>query len=114
MSTDPSGGRRGGATLPVVLLLLFSLLAAPVASLAPREGETQFAVIASPWQGFGDMMALVADADGTIVDAGRLSNAVIAHSDNPDFVGAAYRAGAWLVLDPVLLRGCLGAGARTG
>ncbi|MDR3529202.1 MAG: hypothetical protein P4L90_01405 [Rhodopila sp.] len=45
---------------------------------------------------------------GDIVDVGRLANIVIVYSARPGFVRALYRAGAWLVIDPVGLRGCLG------
>jgi hypothetical protein len=55
---------------------------------------------------------MVGASDGTIMDAGGLPNIVIAHSDNPGFVDALYRAGAWLVLDPLFLRGCLAAGGN--
>lgn len=100
--------------IPVILLLILSLLGPIAVGAAPRDGQTQFAVIASPWKALGDMVALVIEADGAVVDTGGLPNVVIAHSDDPGFVAAAYRAGAWLVLDPVLLRGCLGFGGRAG
>ena len=45
-------------------------------------------------------------AGGSIVASAGLSNVIIAHSDNPDFISTLYRSGAWLVLDAVKLRGC--------
>ncbi|TCH99657.1 hypothetical protein EJV46_02995 [Roseococcus sp. SYP-B2431] len=112
----PRDGRRqdGAAAVPVLALLLFSLLAPVAVGLMPQDGQTQFAIIAAPWKGSDAMVALVAAADGTIVDAGGLPNVIFAHSDSPGFAAAAYRAGAWLVLDPVLLRGCLGSGGGAG
>jgi hypothetical protein len=115
VTAGPQDGRRqGGATaLPVFVLLLFSLFGPLAVGLMPRDGQTQFAIVAAPWKGAGEMVALVAAADGAILDAGGLPNVIFARSDSPDFAAAAYRAGAWLVLDPVLLRGCLGSGGRT-
>ena len=108
-----TGGLDTAATritsgLMVLLLALFSVVGALAVGLTPQAGQTQLAVIAAPWRGLNDMVSLVAAADGTIVDVGGASNVIIASSDSPGFVTALYRAGAWLVLDPILLRGCLG------
>ncbi|MBC9177180.1 hypothetical protein [Pseudoroseomonas ludipueritiae] len=89
-------------------LLFGSVFAALLVGLAPAAGQTQFAVIAAPWWSLSRTAELVGAAEGDILDVGGLPNVVIAHSDDPDFVAALYRRGAWLVLDPVLLRGCLG------
>lgn len=94
--------------LMVLLLALFSVVGALAVGLTPQAGQTQLAVIAAPWRGLNEMVSLVAAADGTIVDVGGASNVIIASSDSPAFITALYRAGAWLVLDPILLRGCLG------
>lgn len=114
-SSEPHESRRqgGATTLPVLLLVVFSLVGALMAGLMPQTGQTQFAVIAAPWKGLDGMAGLVAAADGRIVDGGRLPNVIFAQSDRPGFAAALYRAGAWLVLDPVLLRGCLGSGGRS-
>lgn len=103
MSRKPWSG-----LLPAAVLLLGSLAAALPAGLAPAAGQTQFAVIAAPWWSLSRTAELVGAAEGDILDIGGLPNVVIAHSDDPGFVAALYRKGAWLVLDPVLLRGCLG------
>lgn len=94
--------------LPSVALLFGSVFAALLVGLAPAAGQTQFAVIAAPWWSLSRTAELVGAAEGDILDVGGLPNVVIAHSDDPGFVAALYRRGAWLVLDPVLLRGCLG------
>ncbi|WP_213671694.1 hypothetical protein [Roseococcus pinisoli] len=101
-----------GSALAVLLFLAFGLAGPLAIGMMPRDGQTQFAVIAAPWRGLEETAALVAAADGRIVDAGGLPNVIFAQSDSPAFVAAAYRAGAWLVLDPVLLRGCLQALGR--
>ncbi len=94
--------------LAPTLLLIVSLIATLAIGLAPRAGQAQYAVIGAPWKTLDEMVGIVAAADGALVDAGAFTSILFAQSDNPDFAGAAYRAGAWLVLDPVLLRGCLG------
>lgn len=105
----PRDRRQGGSTvLPVALLLAFSLLGALAAGLTPGDGQAHLAVIGAPWKRLDGMAALVAAADGRIVEAGGLPNVIFARSDQPGFAAALYRAGAWLVLDPALLRGCLG------
>jgi hypothetical protein len=106
-----SAGRKPwSGLLPALALLLSSVLGALVAGLVPAAGQTQVAVVTAPWWGLMRTVEMIGAADGTILDAGGLPNVVIAHSDDPGFVDALYRAGAWLVLDPVLLRGCLAAG----
>jgi hypothetical protein len=94
--------------MPAALLLMASLFGSLAVGLVPRAGATQYAVLGPPWLGSGRMLALVDAAGGLPLDTGGWSNVVIAHSDDPDFAAALYRAGAWLVLDAVRLRGCLG------
>jgi len=93
---------------PAAALLLFSVLGTLLTGLAPRAGQPQLAVVAAPWKSLLQTAELVAAAGGVVVEAGGLPNVIIAQSDTPGFVGALYEAGAWLVLDSILLRGCLG------
>ncbi|MBL6080477.1 hypothetical protein JMJ56_20890 [Belnapia sp. T18] len=94
--------------MPAALLLMASLFGLMAIGLMPRAGTTQYAVLGPPWLGPGRMLALVNEADGIPLDIGGWPNVVIARSDNPGFATALHRAGAWLVLDAVQLRGCLG------
>ncbi len=94
--------------MPAALLLAASLFGSMAIGLMPRAGATQYAVLGPPWLGPGRMLALVDEAGGVPLDTGGWPNVVIARSDAPDFAAALYRAGAWLVLDAVRLRGCLG------
>jgi hypothetical protein len=96
------------ALRPAGLLLLFSLFGSIVVGVLPTAGQTRFAVIAPPWYRLTDAAALVSDAGGDIVDAGGMANIIIAHSNDPAFVGALYRHGAWLVMGSSALGGCLG------
>jgi hypothetical protein len=97
--------------LPAALLLPASLVGILAAGLQPGMGATQFAVLGPPWRETVGMIALVDRAGGAVLDAGGWRNIVIARSEDPGFAAAAYRAGAWLVLDAVRLRGCLGEAA---
>ncbi len=103
----PADQTRLKDLLPALALLLFSTVAVFLATLQPAADRGQFAVIAPPWYSLRQTAALVARAGGQIVGAGGLDNVMIAHSDQAAFSGEIYRAGAWLVLDPLLLRGCL-------
>lgn len=83
-------------TLTVLLFAAACGLAPAALALAPRAGEP-VAVVASPWA--PKAPAIVAAADGVLIDAGRARIVAIATSDASDFVARLYRAGAALVLD---------------
>jgi hypothetical protein len=89
------------------LLLVFSVVAIFVASMAADAHSREVAVIAPPWAGEADAANIVARSGGSIVATAGLSNVIIARSDDPAFVSTLYKAGAWLVLDSVRLRSCL-------
>jgi hypothetical protein len=91
-----------------MVLLIVSAVGVLAAALSPTADRDQYAVVAPPWYGPAQTAGLVGIAGGDIVDVGGLPNVVIAHSTSPGFIRALYRAGAWLVIDPVRLRGCLG------
>jgi hypothetical protein len=101
------------ALRPAGLLLFFSLFGSIFMGALPTAGQTRFAVIAPPWHRLTDAAALVSDAGGDIVDAGGMPNIIIAHSNDPAFVGALYRHGAWLVMGSSTPGGCLGDGRPT-
>ncbi|CAN5367994.1 hypothetical protein BH10PSE18_BH10PSE18_39370 [soil metagenome] len=87
------------------------LLGLVVATLYPSGKDGQYAVVAPPWYSVNQTIALIQAADGRIVDTGDYANMAIVHSTKPDFVRALYGAGAWLVIDPLRLRGCIGFGS---
>jgi hypothetical protein len=107
-------GRGGLDFLPAAALLAFSLLAVGAAALTPGPEAGAFAVVAPPWYGLDRTAGLVATAGGQLVDAGGLSNVVIAYSAERGLPAALYKAGALLVLNPARLRGCLGFGRGPG
>jgi hypothetical protein len=94
--------------LPAAALLFVGLFGLAAASFAPTGKDGQYAVIAPPWYDLRQTIALIQAADGGVADIGGPSNIVIAQSENPGFVHALYGAGAWLVIDPMRLRGCIG------
>jgi len=89
--------------------LLFALLIGlAVATLHPSGKDGQFAVVVPVGYSADQSVALVQSVDGRVMDFGASSNMLIIQSTRPDAVRALYGAGAWLVLDPLRLRGCLG------
>ncbi len=91
---------------PLVLGAL-SLWVALHAAAAPTDGPV--AALFPPWWGMSDTV-LAASGAGQVVRAGALPFiAVVAQADRP----ALRRAGAWLLLDPLALAGCLQGADRT-
>ena len=93
---------------PAATLLLASVIGLVFAGLNPSGARGQYAVIVPAWYDRGQTARLVGQAGGDLVAMGRLANVAIVHSNHPNFVWTLYRTGAWLVVDPAHLRGCLG------
>src|SRR5579859_488807 len=93
---------------PAAILLAGTVLAMLAALFYPSGNGRQYAVLAPPWYTMGQTVTLVRSVDDEIIDVGSLANIIIVHSERPTAVADLYRAGAWLVADPMLLRGCLG------
>jgi hypothetical protein len=107
--SDWTNSRRSWLELvPASVLLIASLGGVLVAALSPSGDRGQYAVVAPPWYNLTQAVGLVSSAGGDVVELGGFANVVIAHSENPQFVRALYRAGAWMVIDPLELKGCLG------
>lgn len=94
--------------LPAAALLALGMFGLVAATLAPTGKDGQYAVIAPPWYDLRRTITLIQTAGGGVADIGGPANIVIAHSEKPGFVRALYGAGAWLVIDPMQLRGCVG------
>jgi hypothetical protein len=92
---------------PAIALLIVSVGGILIATVGPSGTRGQYAVVAPPWYNQAQTIGLVGIAGGDIVDLGGSANIVVAHSENPGFTRALYHAGAWLVIDPMGLRGCL-------
>jgi hypothetical protein len=103
--------RSATALIPALALLAVTVVATCVGGLWPSGRTGQYAVIAPPWFDLGRTVQLAAAADGAVVAVGGWSNVAVVRADS---LWALYAAGAWLVLDPGKLRGCLGLPAQGG
>jgi hypothetical protein len=88
--------------LTLILLVLTSVPALCVA--LPRSSVV---AVVGPGGLESDMVRLIARAGGSVVRPGGRPNVIIAASTESGFVTRLYRAGAWLVLDPIVTDGCL-------
>lgn len=92
------------------LLSAFCLatLVAPLALVAEPPATTQgVAVVFAPWTGAGEAFERVARAGGEIVRGGGFPFVAVAAASSPDFAARIRTQGAWLLLDPQGLGGCL-------
>jgi hypothetical protein len=96
------------AAWPAACLLVLGLAGLVAATLMPTGQGGDYAVIAPPWYTLPQTIALVRQAQGAIAQTGTADNIVIAHARRAGFVRALYRGGAWLVVDPLHVRGCAG------
>jgi hypothetical protein len=93
---------------PAAALMIVSTFGICAATVWPTGDKDQYAVVAPPSYDLARTIGLVDAAGGDILEVGGSTNVIIAHSADKHFVAALYRAGAWLVIDPLHLRGCLG------
>ena len=94
----------------VSLLLAFSLftLGAPLALIAgPEDMGEGVAVVFAPWTDEATAMSRVGAAGGAVIRAGGADFISVAIPQSPDFADAIRAAGAWLLLDPQLVGGCM-------
>jgi hypothetical protein len=92
--------------LAAILLLLVSTATLAGLEARPRDGR-DVAAVYPPWMTGASAFERVAQAGGAIVRAGALDTILVAHGDDPDFAVRLRDGGAWLVLDPLALGGCL-------
>jgi hypothetical protein len=91
--------------LPCIALAAGSVLAALAMALQP-PASGPIAVVFPPW--WSATRALVAAASaGTPVRFGATGFVVVVMPDTPDAAGRLRHAGAWAVLDPLALGGCV-------
>jgi hypothetical protein len=90
----------------VAALVVASVLAMAALQAHPRDGA-QVAAVFSPWTDGGGAIARVAQAGGLVVRRGIFDTIVVVQSDQPGLIARLYAAGAWLVIDPATLGGCL-------
>ncbi|WP_210254063.1 hypothetical protein [Methylobacterium sp. 2A] len=80
-------------------------LITPLALLAAPQSDT-VALVGGAGSGSADVVRMVAEAGGSILNVGGRPDVVIARSDSAGFVARLYAAGARLVLDGGLAGGC--------
>jgi hypothetical protein len=98
--------RRTQPLIAVTALAVASVLAMAALQAHPRDGA-QVAAVFSPWTDDGGAIARVAQAGGLVVRRGIVDTIVVVQSDQPGLIARLYAAGAWLVIDPGTLGGCL-------
>jgi hypothetical protein len=97
------------AALPAVALVVFGTIGLGVAELLPSSETGAPVGILVYGRDSAAAARVIAAADGRLVSAGGWAETVIAVSDDPDFVGKLYRAGASLVFRADNAVGCSGA-----
>jgi hypothetical protein len=100
--------RRWHELAPAGALMIVSTIGVCAATVWPMGDHDQYAVVAPPSYDLARTIGLVDAAGGEIVEVGGSPNVIIAHSADKHLVAALYRSGAWLVIDPLHVRGCLG------
>ena len=93
--------------LPCSALAATSALAAAVLSLAPPVSGPVAALFPPWWTATRSLVA--ASGAGTPVRFGAAGFVVVLMPDTQDAAARLHRAGAWLVLDPKALGGCVSA-----
>lgn len=91
---------------PAALLLAMGFFGLVATTVSPWGENGQYAVIVPAGHNAGRAIMLVQRAGGRVAAITPGSHIVIAHSERPRFEQDLYRAGAWLVVDPMRLRGC--------
>jgi hypothetical protein len=92
--------------IAVAALVVASVLAMAALQAHPRDGA-QVAAVFAPWTDDGGAIARVAQAGGLVVRRGIVDAIIVVQSDQPGLIARLYAAGAWLVIDPATLGGCL-------
>lgn len=92
--------------LPALVLLLVSALGGAVMELRPPVSG-QIEAIFPPWWSNARSFGAVAGAGGSIVRIGALPTFVVVTSADPSFHDRLRTAGAWFLVNPVALGGCL-------
>jgi ABC-type nitrate/sulfonate/bicarbonate transport system substrate-binding protein len=104
-SLDESS-RNTQAVVAAIVLTVASVAAMAALQMRPRAG-TQVAAVFAPWTSGQHAIARVAQAGGLVVRRGIIDTIVVVQSDDPRLIDRLYAAGAWAVIDPAALGGCL-------
>lgn len=94
---------RGAA---IIAFNVVAVLAVFTAIAAVPTGS-RVVVVAPPWHPPERVLAIVAEAGGTLVNGGRASWLTVAEGSSPDFVNRLFKAGAMFILDGKLAAACI-------
>lgn len=81
------------------LLVILAIAAVPTGS--------RVVVVAPPWSAPEQIIRIIADAEGTLVNGGRRHWLAVAEGTSPDFTNRLIAAGALLILDGRLAAACM-------
>lgn len=104
----PDTRGRLATWMPCLALAAGSLLAAGASSLGPPPPGRPVAALYPPWWSASQSL-LAAAAGGMPVRFGATRFVVVVVPDTPDAARLLRQAGAWLLLDPRALGGCIAA-----
>jgi hypothetical protein len=88
------------------IMLCITIITVPI--LMPKNDRV--AVLTSPWGAATNVMHVISEADGALVNGGKADWIAVASSaseNSDDFVDKLYQAGAWLVIDGAIAAACL-------
>jgi hypothetical protein len=99
-------GRNTRASALGAAMILLSALPLLWLETRPRDVRN-VAVLFAPWISGDAALARVVAAGGVVVRPGAWRSILVAKSDAGDLPKRLYAAGAWAVIDPAALGGCL-------
>ncbi|MGU3576241.1 hypothetical protein ACLBWZ_11940 [Brucellaceae bacterium C25G] len=97
-----------------IALILIGALALIVALLTPTGMNYQYGVVLPAWSNYSEAIAIIGQAHGEIISLNDQTGIALVYSDEKDFVSKIYKAGAWLVFEPLELGGCISFGESYG
>lgn len=98
---------------PAMALLTILLVGLAVTLVLPSEPSKLYTIIVAPWANLHEVLTLVQDADGTLLETRTsLATIITVYSDRSDFTQTLHNAGLWLVFAPGQFTGCFASQLR--
>lgn len=92
--------------LPAIALAALSLFALLAHVATPRSDARIVATLVAPGDGIAAAICLADRADARLMAAGTVPGLWLIASDRGNLADRLHAAGAWIVIDPLGLRGC--------
>lgn len=99
--------------IPAIALLVILLGGLAAATLMPTGKDDQYVVMVAPWRSLTSVLSSIKTAEGAIVSINDSAGLITVYSEHKDFPSRLYRAGVWLVFEPLQPEGCLSIQQRT-